>query len=52
MLAKAPLAIESHRQRLKLLVWPLVLALVFGFAEVGEPLEDVLRTARNAAHQH
>ena len=52
MLAKAPLAIESHRQRLKLLVWPLVLALVFGFAEFGEPLEDVLRTARNAVHQH
>ena len=52
MLAKAPLAIESHRQRLKLLVWPLVLALVFGFAQAGEPIENILRTLRNATHQH
>ena len=52
MPANAPIATESHRQRLKLLVWPLLLALLFGFAEFGEPLEDTLRTARNAMHQH
>ena len=52
MPANAPIATESLRQRLKLLWWPLVLALVFGFADFGEPLEDVLRTARNAVHQH
>lgn len=52
MPANAPIATESHRQRLKLLVWPLLLALLFGFAQLGEPLEDVLRTARNATHQH
>ena len=52
MPANAPIATESHRQRLKLLVWPLLLALLFGVVGFGEPLEDVLRTARNATHQH
>ena len=52
MPATAPIATESHRQRLMLLVWPLLLALLFGVVGFGEPLEDVLRTARNATHQH
>ena len=50
--ANAPIATESHRQRLRLLVWPLLLTLLFGFLEFGEPLEDTLRTARNAMRQH
>ena len=49
--ANAPNATESRRQRLRLLWWPLVVALLFGFGAVGEPIEDVLRTARNAVHQ-
>ncbi len=52
MPSSAPTATESLRQRLKLLWWPLVLALLFGVAELGEPLEDILRTARNGAHLH
>ena len=52
MPANAPVAIETHRQRLKLMLWPLLLALLFGFAGFGEPLEDVLRIARNKVHQH
>ena len=52
MSADAPIATESPRQRLKLLVWPFLLALLFGLAEFGEPLEDTLRTARNAVRQH
>ncbi len=51
MPATVPIATESIRQRLKLLWWPLVLALLFGAIELGEPLEDVLRVARNNAHQ-
>jgi len=50
--ANAPIATESHRQRMKLLVWPLVLALLFGVTGFGEPVEDALRMARNALHQH
>ena len=49
--AGAPNATESRRQRLKLLWWPLVLALLFGFADFGEPIEDTLRIARNGMHQ-
>jgi len=49
--ANAPNATESRRQRLKLLWWPLVVALLFGLAEFGEPLEDTLRIVRNNAHQ-
>ena len=52
MPANAPVVIETNRQRLKLLVWPLLLALLFGAAAVAEPLEDVLRVARNKVHQH
>ena len=52
MPANTPTATESPRQRFKLLVWPLLLTLLFGFAEFGEPLEDTLRTARNAMRQH
>jgi len=48
--ANAPNATESPRQRLKLLWWPLVLALLFGALNLGEPLEDILRSARNKAH--
>ncbi len=51
MPANAPIATESLRQRLKLLWWPLALALVCGFARVGEPIEDTLRIIRNYAHQ-
>ena len=51
MPASAPIATESLRQKLKLLWWPLALALVFGGLNIGEPLEDILRNARNKAHQ-
>lgn len=49
--ANAPIATESLRQRLRLLWWPLVVALLFGFAAFGAPIDDVLRTARNAMHK-
>ncbi|WP_309603074.1 EAL domain-containing protein [Sphingomonas sp.] len=52
MPANAPIATESPRQRLKLLVWPLLLALLFGFAAIGEPIEDTLRISRNGINQH
>ena len=48
--ANATNATDTRRQRLKLLWWPLVLALLFGLAEFGEPIEDILRSARNKAH--
>ncbi|MFS8086827.1 MAG: CHASE2 domain-containing protein, partial [Acidobacteriota bacterium] len=51
MPASAPIATESLRQRLKLLWWPLVFALLFGLTEFGEPIEDVMRMARNSLHQ-
>ena len=51
MPSNAPNATDSRRQRLKLLLWPLVLALLFGALHIGEPLEDILRNARNKAHQ-
>ena len=52
MLAPTPIATESLRHRLKLLLWPLVIALLFGASALGEPVEDVLRTVRNTVHQH
>ena len=52
MPANAQIASESPRQRLKLLVWPLLFALLFGFGEFGGPIEDVLRIARNGLHPH
>ncbi|MEO7411652.1 MAG: EAL domain-containing protein [Sphingomicrobium sp.] len=51
MPSSAPIATESLRQRLKLLWWPLVLALVFGAIEFGEPIEDIMRVPRNSLHQ-
>ena len=50
--ANAPNATESLRQRLRLLWWPLVLALLFGLVGFGEPLEDMLRIMRNKMHPH
>ena len=50
--ATVPIATESYRQRLKLLVWPLLLALLFGFAQIGAPIEDTLRIARNNINEH
>ena len=37
---------------LRLLLWPLLAAIVFGLIGFGEPLEDGLRIARNALHDH
>lgn len=51
MPASAPIATESPRQRLKLLWWPLVVAVLFSIVGFGEPIEDVLRIARNNLHQ-
>ncbi len=51
MPSTAQVPTETLRQRLKLLWWPLVLALVFGALNLGEPLEDILRSARNKAHE-
>ncbi|HEV2043254.1 MAG TPA: CHASE2 domain-containing protein, partial [Sphingomicrobium sp.] len=51
MPSNAPNATDSRRQRLKLLLWPLVIALLFGLAEFGEPIEDTLRIVRNTVHQ-
>ncbi len=42
---------EPLLKRLKLLWWPLALALLFGALELGEPLEDSLRIARNKLHE-
>ena len=39
MPANTPNATDSRRQRLKLLLWPLVAALLFGLIGFGEPLE-------------
>lgn len=51
MPSPVPIATESLRQRLKLLWWPLVLALVFGAIRFGEPVEDALRVVRNHIHE-
>ena len=51
MPSTAQTATETLRQRLKLLWWPLALALVFGALNLGEPLDDQLRVVRNKAHQ-
>jgi EAL domain-containing protein (putative c-di-GMP-specific phosphodiesterase class I)/CHASE2 domain-containing sensor protein len=37
---------------LKLLLWTAIAGLLFGLVAFGEPLEDVLRTARNTMHWH
>ena len=49
--ANAPNATDTYRQRLKLLWWPLVFALLFGAIRFGEPIEDALRVIRNHAHE-
>jgi EAL domain-containing protein (putative c-di-GMP-specific phosphodiesterase class I)/CHASE2 domain-containing sensor protein len=36
----------------KLLLWTALAGLVFGLLQLGEPLEDMLRTGRNSLHQH
>ena len=41
---------DTRRERLRLLVWPLVAALLFGLIGFGELLEDGLRIARNKLH--
>jgi EAL domain-containing protein (putative c-di-GMP-specific phosphodiesterase class I)/CHASE2 domain-containing sensor protein len=41
---------ETRRERLKLLVWPLIAALLFGLVNFGEIVEDGLRIARNKLH--
>ncbi len=51
MPSNAPNATDSRRQRLKLLWWPLVLALAFGSVGFGEPIEDSLRVVRNYLHE-
>jgi diguanylate cyclase len=44
--------VETPRRQLKLLMWPLVVALLFGVLGLGEPIEDSLRVLRNKAHIH
>lgn len=51
MPSNAPIVTDTLRQRLRLLWWPLALALVFGAIRFGEPLEDILRIVRNTVHQ-
>ena len=41
---------EISRQHRKVLMWPLILALLFGILGIGEPLEDSLRVLRNKVH--
>jgi EAL domain-containing protein (putative c-di-GMP-specific phosphodiesterase class I)/CHASE2 domain-containing sensor protein len=43
-------AVDSTRSRLRLLVWPVLAAIVFGLIGFGELLEDALRIARNNLH--
>jgi EAL domain-containing protein (putative c-di-GMP-specific phosphodiesterase class I)/CHASE2 domain-containing sensor protein len=45
-------ATDSRRQQLKLLLWPLMLALLFGLTGFGDPVEDGLKIARNKLHPH
>ena len=49
--ANAPNATDTRAQRLRLLWWPLLIAVLFGLAEFGEPVEDTLRITRNSFHQ-
>ena len=43
---------ETRRQQLKLLMWPLIVALLFGVLGLGEPIEDSMRVLRNKTHVH
>jgi EAL domain-containing protein (putative c-di-GMP-specific phosphodiesterase class I)/CHASE2 domain-containing sensor protein len=38
--------------RRRVFVWSLILGLIFGAIEFGQPLEDVLRTGRDMLHPH
>ncbi len=51
MLRATPTAPEGTDKRLRLLLWPLVMAVIFGLIGFGEPLEDALRIARNRLHE-
>ena len=42
---------ETKRQHLKLLVLPLIAAILFGLTGFGELLEDAMRIARNGLHR-
>jgi diguanylate cyclase len=42
---------DGNDSRLRLLLWPLVAAVIFGLIGFGEPLEDALRIARNSLHE-
>ena len=42
---------EGTDKRLRLLLWPLIAAVIFGLIGFGEPLEDALRIARNRLHE-
>jgi EAL domain-containing protein (putative c-di-GMP-specific phosphodiesterase class I)/CHASE2 domain-containing sensor protein len=41
---------QGEHRGLRLLLWPLVAAVLFGLIGFGEPLEDGLRITRNALH--
>ncbi|HET9397248.1 MAG TPA: CHASE2 domain-containing protein, partial [Sphingomicrobium sp.] len=43
-------SVDVVRQHRRALMWPLLLALLFGLAGVGEAFEDFLRMARNKIH--
>ena len=43
---------KAKDKGLKLLLWPLLAALLFGLVDFGEFAEDVLRVARNSLRQH
>ncbi len=45
-------AADGKNKRLKLLLWPLLAAIVFGLIGFGELMEDALRIARNAVRSH
>jgi EAL domain-containing protein (putative c-di-GMP-specific phosphodiesterase class I)/CHASE2 domain-containing sensor protein len=42
----------SERAPWKLLLWTAVAGLIFGLLQLGEPLEDTLRSTRNTLHMH
>ncbi len=43
---------QGKDKGLRLLLWPLLAAIVFGLIGFGEPLEDGLRIARDRLHRH
>ena len=48
----SPETIEDGAKRLKLLLWPLLAAVLFGLIAFGEMAEDGLRIARNSLRPH